>query len=69
MSKQAADYLADLSQDQEKLQSHKNDPDAAMDAAGLSDADKAALKSGDPQKIRQHLGDDGPPGCMVIMIA
>jgi len=69
MSKQAANFLAELSQDHQKRQSFNADPDGTMDKAGLSEADKQVLKSGDPDKIRKHLGENGPPGCMVILIA
>ena len=32
----------------------------------LSDDDKAIIRSGDIEKIRNHLGDDSPPGCMIF---
>lgn len=67
MPKEAAKFLIDLSKDPKKREAFKKDPDGTMEKAGLSDKDKAVLKSGDPMKIREHLGDDGPPGCMVMI--
>lgn len=66
MPKKAAKFVIELSKDPHKRRAFKQDPDGTMDAAGLSTEDKQVLKSGDPQKIREHLGDDGPPGCMVV---
>jgi len=67
MSKKALDYVVKVSEDPAMQQAHKADPDAAMDAHGLSDEDKEVLKSGDLQKIRAHLGDDSPPGCLILL--
>ena len=67
MSKKAGEFVADLSQDPAKQERFKQDPDAVMDEhGGLSDQDKEVLRSNDPDKIKQYLGDDGPPGCCVI---
>ena len=66
MSQQALDYVVAVSEDPAKAEAHKSDPDAAMDAAGLSDDDKAIIKSGDIEQIRNHLGDDSPPGCLIF---
>lgn len=67
MAKQAADFITKLSRDPKLRESFKKDPDGTMDAHGLTAQDKEVLRSGDPEKIRQHLGDDGPPGCFVVM--
>ncbi|HEX4952948.1 MAG TPA: hypothetical protein VF017_06075 [Thermoanaerobaculia bacterium] len=64
----ASDYLIQLSKDPKARAAHKQDPAAAMSAAGLSASAKKALSSGDPEKIRKHLGDDAPPGCMILLI-
>jgi hypothetical protein len=66
MSQSALDYVVAVSKDPDKADAHAADPDAAMDAHGLSDEDKEVLKSGDLEKIRQHLGDDSPPGCLIF---
>ena len=68
MPKKAADFVISLSKDPQKRAAFKQDPDGTMSAAGLSEEDKKVIKSGDPQKIREHLGDDGPPGCMVMIV-
>ncbi len=67
MAKQAADFITKLSRDPKLREGFKKDPDKTMDAHGLSAKDKEVLKSGDPEKIRQHLGDDGPPGCCIML--
>lgn len=67
MAKQAADFITNLSRDPKLRASFKKDPDGTMDAHGLSAQDKEVLKSGDPEKIRTHLGDDGPPGCCIML--
>jgi hypothetical protein len=43
------------------------DPDAAMADWGLSDKEKAALKSGDERAIRDCFDDDDPPGVVIIL--
>lgn len=66
MSKKAAAFIAKLSKDPKKAAQFKKDPDAAMKGAGLSAEDKAVLKTKDAKKIRKHLGDDAPPGCIMV---
>ena len=65
----ALDYVVSVSQNPEMEQAHKEDPDAAMEKAGLSDEDKEVLKSGDLERIRNHLGDESPPGCLLLFLA
>jgi Aromatic-ring-opening dioxygenase LigAB, LigA subunit len=62
MSK-TADLIAKLSSDPDLLARYKSDPEAVMDEAGLSEEDKTVMRTNDPQKITEHLGDDAPPGC------
>lgn len=66
MSKKALDYVVSVSENPDKADAHKADPDAAMDSHGLSKEDKDIIKSGDVEKIRNHLGDDSPPGCLIF---
>jgi hypothetical protein len=68
MSKKTAALLTKLSTDAGTRKAFKANPDKVMDEHGLSAEDKAVLKSGDADKIREHLGDDAPPGCMVLII-
>jgi hypothetical protein len=68
MSKQSAAFIAKLSTDPAFRQAYKANPDAVMDKEGLSAEDKETLRSGDPDRIREHLGDDAPPGCFVLFI-
>lgn len=67
-SKHAANLIAKLTTDASFRKRFRANPDAVMDEEGLSAEDKAALKSGDPDKIRKHLGDDAPPGCFLMFI-
>lgn len=68
MSKQAAALISKLSTDPAFRQRFRANPDQVMDEEGLSARDKEVLKSGDPDQIRQHLGDDAPPGCFLLFI-
>lgn len=68
MAKQAADFIINLSKDPALRDQFKKDPHGTMDAHGLSAEDKEVLTSGDPDKIREHLGDAAPPGCFVVCI-
>lgn len=68
MSKKAAEFVTKLSQDPTKREAFKADPEATMDEHGLSDEDKAVLRTGDPDTIREYLGDDGPPGCFAVFV-
>ena len=67
-SAHVAAFINKLSTDPNFRAEFKADPDGVMDKEGLDDADKAIVKSGDPDQIRQHLGDDAPPGCLVLFV-
>jgi hypothetical protein len=66
MSKKAAHFISKLSTDPKKAEHFKKDPDAAMAGEDLSPEDKAVLRTKDSEKIRKHLGDDAPPGCVIF---
>lgn len=67
MSKKAAEFVAKLSEDPKKRQQFMDDPDATMDEhGGLSDEDKKVLRTKDADAVKKYLGDDGPPGCLVM---
>ena len=67
MPKKAGELVAKLSQDTQLRDRFLQDPDAVMDEhGGLSDDDREVLKSKDPDRIKEHLGDEGPPGCFVV---
>lgn len=67
MPKKAGEFVTKLSQDPKTRDRFLEDPDAVMDEhGGLSDDDKEVLRSKDPDKIKKHLGDDGPPGCFIL---
>jgi len=66
-AKRTAHFIVALSQHPELKEAWKKDPERAMQAAGLSEEGKAALRSRDPETIWKHLGDDAPPGCFVIL--
>ncbi|HLA77691.1 MAG TPA: hypothetical protein VJU18_08950 [Vicinamibacteria bacterium] len=67
MAKNLADLMIKLSRDPKLRESFKKDPDGVMDAHALTAEDKAVLRSGDPDKIRAHLGDDAPTGCCMLV--
>jgi hypothetical protein len=55
-----AQFIADLALDPAKLSLYKKDPEAAMQAAGLTDEEKAVLRTGSFAIICDFLGDTGP---------
>ncbi|HET9767336.1 MAG TPA: hypothetical protein VFS60_10840 [Thermoanaerobaculia bacterium] len=67
-SQHVAAFINKLSTDPSFRAAYKADPDAVMDQEGLSAEDKAVLKSGDPDAIKGHLGDDAPPGCFILFV-
>lgn len=67
MSKKAGEFVAKLSRDPNHRDRFMEDPDAVMEEhGGLSEEDKEVLRSKDPDKIKDYVGDDGPPGCFII---
>lgn len=64
--RKTAQYIAELTAAKEKLDAFNRDPDAAMEAAGVPHEHREALKSGDAEKIKRHLGDNSPPGCLIL---
>ncbi len=52
-------FLVELATDREKLAEYLRSPDEVVQEAGLSEADRAALESGDPSVLeaRLELGD------------
>lgn len=67
MAKNAADFIVRLSREPKLRESFKQDPDGVMDAHGLTAEDKAVLRSGDSDKIREYLGGHAPTGCCIIV--
>jgi len=66
MSKKAAEFVTNLSKDPAKRDRFMENPDAVMDEHDLSAEDKAVLRTKDSDKIKSYLGDDSPPGCLVL---
>lgn len=60
-----AKFLLDLTNDPEKRQ-HYDALQKMMDEAGLDEEDRAVCLSGDADKVRKHLGEDDPPGCLMV---
>jgi hypothetical protein len=61
-------FLKDVATNSQTLSSWKKDKEAAMTAAGLSDSEKKALRSGDPKQIRDALGDPVAGDTTIILI-
>jgi hypothetical protein len=55
---QLLDFLTDLTTDIQKQRAFINTPEVVMDAAGLSNADRIALLSGDNAKIAAPFADE-----------
>lgn len=61
------DYLNTLDKDAAAREAHAKDPKAAMTKHGLSDAEQAALMSGDKKKVAALVGihEDSLPSIQV----
>jgi hypothetical protein len=55
-----AHFIAVLALNPDELKRYKKDPEAAMEAAGLSEEEKGLLRKGDFRLICEFLGDTGP---------
>jgi hypothetical protein len=53
-------FIAELALNPLMLEQYRNDPEAAMEAAGLDDDSKGALRSGDFNLICKMLGGSIP---------
>jgi len=56
-----ARFIADLALDPGKLAQYRHDAEAAMQAAGLDDEEKAVLRKGDFRIICEYLGNSARP--------
>jgi hypothetical protein len=61
------DFLVGVSKDPKQLEKFKADPSGTMKKAGLSKKDMDVVMTRDGNKVRKHLGDDYPPGCIVLL--
>jgi hypothetical protein len=68
MSSNVAQFVTALSQNPQAMENFSKDPDGVMEVHDLTDEDREILKSGDAEKIRAHCGDEGPPGCLVLIV-
>jgi hypothetical protein len=59
MSERVSRFLISLSQDPDKLDRFKSDPDSVLADSDLTSEEKAIVRSGDEEAIRKSLG---PPG-------
>ena len=62
-----ANFLNQLATDARAREEYQQDPEAFMTKHGLTDEDKEVLASKDPDRIREHMGEDGPPGCFICI--
>ena len=67
-ARKLATFLAKLSKDSNLRKRYRRNPHGTMKAAGLSSGHRAAVKSGDARRIKKALGDQGPPGCLFIVV-
>ena len=58
MATNFTNFLLSIGENPQQLEAFKKDPDAVMDAAGLTPAEKALLFSGDAQLIRSAIVAD-----------
>lgn len=68
MTSNVAQFVTALSKNPQAMENFSKDPDGAMEVHDLTDEDREVLKSGDAERIRKHCGDEGPPGCLVLVV-
>ena len=59
-------FIAELALNPDKLERYKKNPEAAMEAAGLSEEEKGVLRTGKFSVICDFLGDTGPRPITII---
>ena len=66
----AADLLVKMSADPALRGRFQGNPGGVLDEFGIEGEDRAVLLSGNPERLRGHLGgSDAPPGCLVLFTA
>ena len=65
----AAELLVSLSTDPALRRRFQANPGVVMDEAGIEGAEREILSSGSPDQLRSYLGNDAPPGCMIMFVA
>jgi Aromatic-ring-opening dioxygenase LigAB, LigA subunit len=60
MATTLADFLIQMSNDLDLQHRYADDPEATMTSFGLTDAEKAALRSGDEESIKAAFGPNNP---------
>ena len=61
MATSLIDFLTNLANDPSTMNKFRQDPDATMQAAGLSQQDQAVIKSKDPAQIRAAIAPSAAP--------
>ncbi|MFN7942407.1 MAG: hypothetical protein U0X73_12480 [Thermoanaerobaculia bacterium] len=64
--KALSSFLAKMSANPALQDEYRRDPEGVMSRHGLSEQEKALMRSGDQDAVRAYLGDDGPPGNVVL---
>jgi hypothetical protein len=67
MADNFTDFVIALSSDAQKLEAFKNDPEAVMDAAGLSNAEKTILRTSDPALIRSAMSSTADDTVAIVI--
>ena len=70
MSKQSArtlaDFMAKLSVDPALRRRFQENPSELVEEAGLSEEELELVAGGNPDQIRDYLGDDAPVNCFIL---
>jgi hypothetical protein len=66
MSNKLADFLIKMADDIDLQQNYAAHPDAVMAQYGLTDDDKAALRTGNESSILARMGS--PPGTIIVKL-
>jgi hypothetical protein len=60
MSRNIADYLAKLADDEDMREAHRAAPQGAMKLHGLDDREREIVASGDHERIRAAVREEDP---------
>jgi hypothetical protein len=68
MADKLADFVKALAEDQQQLDTFQKDPEASMDRAGLSNAEKVLVRHGNQELILEAIGGKAAGAIFIVRI-
>jgi hypothetical protein len=68
MADKLADFVKTLAEDQQQLDAFQNDSEAAMERAGLSNAEKVLLRHGNQELILEAIGGKAAGAIFIVRV-